>query len=64
MRVEINVSEYTEANEVADRVWHRGYRAFVDKVLQSLNPYPELTDGFIQWNEGWIEAEETKREVI
>ena len=60
MRVSIDVSEYTEAN----RRRHEGYRAFVDKVLQSFNPYAELTDGFINWNEGWIEAEGTKLEVI
>ena len=60
MKVDIDVSEYTEADEVANRRWHEGYRAFVDKVLQSLNPYAELTDGFINWNEGWIGAEETK----
>ena len=60
MKEKIDVEKY----EVANRVWHEGYRAFVDKVLQSFNPYAELTDGFIQWNEGWIAAEETKREVM
>ena len=60
MKQKIDVSEYTEANEIADRVWHEGYRAFVDGGSVLKNPYKPLTDNTRRWYEGWYEAEKTK----
>lgn len=62
MEVEIDVSEYTEANEVSDRFWHSGYRSFVCGACESANPFGVLTDGFMPWAKGWLAAEKNSKE--
>ena len=62
MKVKIDVSEYTEADEVADRVWHSGYRSFVDGAFRHANPYDGWTGEFVQWQKGWLAAEKITKE--
>lgn len=62
MKVNIDVSKYTEADEIANRVWHEGYRAFVDGKSGLKNPYKPLADAYCEWCEGWEAARETKKE--
>ena len=64
MKVNIDVSEYTEADEKKDRAWHEGYRAFVDGVSRMENPYYGWVENgmplnFSEWAKGWHAAEES-----
>ena len=61
MRVNIDVSEYTEADEIADRAWHQGYRGFVSGRFRRENPYGTEIKGFDQWAAGWLAAEKNDK---